>query len=258
MSSIDPSEATLAVIGMDAVISDAVEKVSAKQRRRIRKLDEEIKHRVGEMIHGRLKCDFPLPPPYRETLSKLFDSPIKPDQVQKMIAPLPQDVQNGFVAISSGVYKDIRDEFPRNTFKSIGGDITLDADDVEYFRWFWLYSVLNDPLRVINLMSTGALLRFQVDSVRENYPSISQCIDEAIDEAIPDARVKDSMFVPPLEADTGIKVWRSLPIIQGEYQMVYAKDNEEQKQDINPPKGQLSNSAAASESGAQAALYPRA
>jgi hypothetical protein len=257
MSNVDTAEAAMAVIGIHAVISREVEKVSGKDRRRIRKLDQEITFRVREMLDGNLTCDYPLPNDYDKLLKDLTE-PFNEEQIGKTIAFLPEDVKMPFMAIASNAYKDMQNAIPKHFLKTIAGVRQLSVDDPSYFHFHWLYSVLNDPLRAINLMAHGALFRDQAELIHEIFPSIADKIDEVIDDIIPDKKAKDNEWEVPFETDIGIRVWRSLPVIQGEYQTMYASQQEVKDMDPQPSKSQLSNTAAASVSGADATLYTKA
>lgn len=257
MSNVDTAEAALAVIGVHTVISREVEKINSKDRRRIRKLEDEITYRVKEMLAGRLDCDYPLPNDYDKLLEDLT-MPFSPEQIQKTISFLPTDIQSGFMAVASNAYKSMQEAMPKNPLKTLAGVRLLSPDDPSYFHFHWLYSVLDDPLRVINLMSKGALFRDQAETVREIFPSISDAIDAAIDDEIPNIRATNDTWEVPFESDIGIRVWRSLPVIEGEYQTVYADQNQKQDPDIQPSKAQLSNTAAQSVSSADAMLYQKA
>lgn len=257
MSNIDPVEATLAVVGMDKVISDAVEKITSKDRKRIVKMDEEIKSRVETMIHGNGKPRFSLPPDYMTLLDSLT-KPMNVAQIEKMINALPPEVQTGFMARSSNIYKFLQNEIPKNSVKTIAGVKQLTPNDPDYFKFHWVYSVICDPLSSIDLMSAGALFRSQSDAVRMFFPSLSESIDDAIDEAIPNAKADDESFEVPFETEIGLRVWRSMPVIQGNYQDVYFNANQERKISPDMSQAQLDHAAASTASPAEQAEFPKA
>lgn len=257
MSNIDQAEAALAVIGVDAVISRAVEKVSASQRKDIRNLGKMIKSRVSTMLATGVSVKYPLPPDYMQLLTDLTES-MDQEQIQKTISFLPDDVQMPFMAIAGSMYSRLQEEIPKRVSRSTAGERQLTVDDPDYFRFYWVYSVLDNPMRVIDLIGNGSLLRVQAEAVKEFYPTISEAIDDAIDEVIPALRAKDKNFELPMETEIGLNVWRGLPVIEGEYQSMYYVENKQRDADPKPSDSQLSNSAAATVSSADALLYPKA
>jgi len=257
MNSIDPAEAALSVIGVDAVISRSVEKVTSAQRKDMRRLDKAIRFKVKASLSDEPSAKYTLPPDYMKLLGDLT-SPIMPDQINKMISFLPMDVQSSFISIASNAYEKLQQEMPKNSVQTIAGIRQLNPDDPSYFHFHWIYSVLDNPLRVIELIGNGSLLRVQTEAVREIYPSISSAIDNVFDEEIPAKKAKDESYELPMETEIGFRVWRSLPVVQGDYQQLYFDANKERDTDPEPSKSQLSNSAAASVSPAGAAMYPKA
>src|SRR5689334_5099710 len=78
MNKIDPAEAALAVIGVDAVISRAVERVTAAQRKDMRRLDKAIRFKVKSALADEPSAKYALPPDYMKLLTDLT-SPMMPD-----------------------------------------------------------------------------------------------------------------------------------------------------------------------------------
>jgi len=257
MSNIDPAEATLAVVGIDSILDGSFKRITEKQRKRIDKLDEEIRSRAKSMIRAGLAPSFSLPPDYFELLDQLTKSKTF-GEVEKMTLGLPIQVATGVKALVSNIYSFLQTQVPRNSVKTIAGGKVLTANDPDYFRFHWVYSVIRDPVSVTNLISAGALFRSQADAVNMFFPSVSAAIDEAIDDEIPNARAKEKDFEVPFDSDIGLKVWRSLPVIDGTYQDTYVNANKQRDVQQQPSKAQLDKSAQSALSPAQLEQYPRA
>ena len=65
--------------------------------------------------------------------------------------------------------------------------------------------VINDPLSVFPLMETGALLRRQVLAVQAIYPSIAQCILEALYSALVAEKARKASFQLDYAVELGIE-----------------------------------------------------
>jgi hypothetical protein len=72
-------------------------------------------------------------------------------------------------------------------------------------RFEVILGVINDPLAVFPLMVTGALLRRQVQAVRAIYPSIAQCILEALASALAEEKGRKASFHLDYAAQLGVE-----------------------------------------------------
>jgi hypothetical protein len=87
---------------------------------------------------------------------------------------------------------------------------------VSVWKFFSALEVLNDPLRVFPLIATGAILKSQVDAMREIYPTLSKEIDAAVYQAIAKksaaSGVRNPFRLPP-RAELGVAVWLGRRIV---------------------------------------------
>ena len=86
-TTINPGERALAVVGVRAVVSRAVEKVTADQRRAIAAYDKLIRKRARELVADEIRCAWPEPPSYRALLRDLTQ-PFDQHQVEQMFGAL--------------------------------------------------------------------------------------------------------------------------------------------------------------------------
>jgi len=253
---LDEAECALAVIGIHSVLSRKSGKVLAPQRKQIKDYGKIIKSKVRQMVDGTLECEFPMPPNYDSLLRDLSE-PMNIGQIEAMIKPLGEDIKMPFQAIVSNAYQIIQPALPKNPYKTMAGTKNLPIDDPSFFSFYWTYSVINDPLRVIELMSAASLLRSQVDVVKKIFPSICAAIGDAIDIEIPAHKAKNRNFELTYTAEQGVLIWRGLPVVQGEYQSMYFDANKEKQDQQEPSKSQLSNTAASQVTAAGAVAYPK-
>ena len=257
VSPTNPGEVALAVVGVRAVVSRAVEKVSADQRRQMAAYDKIIGKRARELMTDEVKCSWPEPPSYRPLLRDLTQ-PLDQHQVEAMLAPLDPETQTAFLPLAANAFLYLQNALPRSVYKSLAGFQQLPVDDPSWFRFAGLLRVLDDPLQIFELAAGGALMRYQVAAVRELFPTVSQAIDDALQAAIIDAKGRDRSYELPAYAEAGVSTWFGLPLITVPTTAVYATADAKRDQQPQPSKGQLSPEAQSALTDAGAALYPRA
>jgi len=256
LSPINPGEAALAVVGVRAVISRAVEKVTADQRRQIAALDKIIRKRAREMVADEIKCGWPDLPSYKPLLRDLTQT-LDQHQVEDMIAPFDPEVQAAFLPLAANAFLYLQNALPRAVFKSLAGFQQLPVDDPSYFRFCNMLRVLDDPLQVFELAAGGALMRSQVAAVKELFPTVSQAIDEALTAAIIEAKGKDRNYELPVTAETGVSIWFGFPVITVPTGAIYADAKKTRDQQQRPSTAQLSPAAASAMTAADALQFPR-
>jgi len=256
-SNLNPGEVALAVIGVRAVVSRAVEKINADQRRQMAAYDKIVRKRARELVADEIKCGWPEPPSYRPLLRDLTQ-PLDQHQVEAMLAPLDPETQTAFLPLAANAFLYLQAALPRSVSKSLAGFQQLPVDDPSWFRFAGLLRVLDDPLQVLELAAGGALMRYQVAAVRELFPGVAQAIDAALTAAIIEAKGRDRNYELPAAAETGVSVWFGMPTITVPTGAVYAQANAKRDQQPQPSKGQLSPAAQAALTDADAAQFPRA
>jgi hypothetical protein len=261
---IAPEEAALAVIGVRAVISRTVERITKAQLHEMDDLPKEI----GKLAKSLCRDGMVETPTervnYRPMLKQLSEG-IKPQQLEEMVAAFPpgfHDLAGAFLSFSLQLVQQLQQMLPKSVFQTLAGYTNLVPSDVAVWRFANILGVLDNPLSVFSLMGTGALLKSQVGALRLVYPTLTKCIDEAIDEAKLDEQgVKQSWRFAP-RAEIGVRVWtgtpridpKTLTALQANTQA--AKDQQAaQKQQIADRTSQASKDTL---TGTQRALYPAA
>ena len=249
---INKGEAALAVIGMKAVLSREIERITAPQKRDMNDYGRVIEKRIKELFNEEVKCTWPLPPSYKSMLKQTSEK-VELSQIEQMISPLPSEVQMEFTTIAGKVYVALQALLPKRSSITLSGNTQLTIDDPTYLSFYNIFRVLDDPLQVIELASCGALLKSQCESVRSIYPTISAAIDEAIQNDVTN-RKHDIPHV----VEYGLSTWLNIPVFVGDYSSLYVDANKQQNKQQNPSESQLSPESATSITASESAQYPKA
>lgn len=248
---IDPGEVALSVIGVQAVISREVEKITAPQRREMLNLDAQVAKLARAVCRDSLEIPAQFPPSYRKLLEELT-RPFNAGQVEAMIAPLPPETKRPFMMAAQRAFEYLQGRLPKSVYTTFAGDKQQPVSDPQFFQFCSLFQVLDDPLTVFGLIGGAAMLRSQVAAVRSVYPTLSAAIDEAMQDACATELAAKKSYQLPGPAEIGMATWEGRPIETKPFQAAYAP---QAKRDPQPTQGGSSALAKESLSGAQAALY---
>jgi hypothetical protein len=129
--------------------------------------------------------------------------------------------------------------YPISQYQTIAGSTNLQPTDMKKFKFKSVLEMVNEPLRVFELMSTGALLKSQAHAVRTVYPTLSACIDAALMNETVSAKAAKASFELPPRAEYGVKNWLQKPQISQnaavQSQKNHAHSNERQDANKQPP-----------------------
>lgn len=252
MNAIDPGEAALAVIGVRAVISRKVGRVTAAQRKDIVSLPSRLYRLASKLCNGGLDAPAIDVPTYAPLLDDLSE-PFNVTQVERMVARLPAEAQLPFMTAGKRAFDFLQAAIPRSVTRSVAGARNAAVPDIEYFRFLFKLCVLDDPLLVFSLAANGSLLASQVAAVRVIYPTLASAIDAAIQESVVDDLTVKKSFELPYEAEIGVRVWFGNPVNALPYQESYiAPDKVRKPQPTSSDETALSKESLSS---AQSALY---
>ena len=253
-SGIDSGERAAGVLGAKCVVTKEIEKVTAEQRKRINDLEAEISGLAKSLCAGTLKTTWPAAPAYKwldKNLARGFDV----EQVQAMISTLPPETQLPYMAVAQKQFDFLREAFPRASRETLYGPVAMPADIVAQHRFAGLWRVIDSPLYVFELMAGSALLRNQAQSVRLVFPTLSTAIDNALEDAMADARAKDSEWEMPWKADAGVRDWRGMPTLLKPFQVAFVEDDAKRDVQMKPSEKAIPPESAGSLSAAQSAMY---
>jgi hypothetical protein len=206
-----PEEALLAVVGVDCVIKDEFPKIGITRVREAAKLMETIDEKVKSMVRGSGTYKMAeRAHNYRDLLDRLT-VPFPADEVGKIIESFPpeeHELAGPFSLLAQHAFAQVQALFPISSINGIAGPRNIEPTNEKIWHFFNQLSVLNNPLRVIDLIGAAALLKSQVAAMRDVYPTVSQYIDHAIIEAIVEAKAENEKFQLSPRAEMGVTKWR--------------------------------------------------
>lgn len=233
----------LAVIGLKPIISREVEEISTETLDRMDKVDEEIASLAKGVVRGQKVT----PPQYApfDPQKAINDLAAGWDvnQVAKMIQRFPvrfQAIGTALIVKSQEVIKQLMEGYPIAQYETLSGAINLKPTDLKRFKFKSVLELVNDPIRVFEFMSTGALNKAQAHAVRTVYPTLSACIDAALFNETASAKAtKGADWQIPYRQSYGIKKWLQKPAISQQAAVQAQKNhmNANQRKDAarNPP-----------------------
>lgn len=217
--SVNPGELALATIGVSAIIDGTVPKMGIERQREALGIPNKLQKLAADVVDGQIKRPpMPRAHSYRKLLDR-FAQGLQPQHVQELIDAFPHDASDmsgAFVLCAQAALQHLQKMFPMSVYSTFTGPQNLTPDDVSVWRFFSQLEVLNDPLRVFPLIATGALLKSQVDGMREIYPTLSREIDTAIYGAIAKKSAGAGMRKPfrlSPRAELGVAVWLGRRIV---------------------------------------------
>ncbi len=208
---IEPVEAAMAVIGLRALVSKKVERVTVPVLERVDKLGKEITRLSRDLVNDKLTETFYSDLNYRAMLNDLADG-FEIDQVQEMADQFPAEYRDLGLALTghaSQVITALTEMVPRSFYETVTGSKSLLPSDVAVWKFVSILEVLDDPLLIFPLMNTGALLKSQAHAVRELYPTFSAAVDAALFDAAVKAKAAKKSFELSPRAEVGVHAWAS-------------------------------------------------
>lgn len=209
---LDLGELALAVVGVTALIDDDIPKmgkgrqeealaIPGKAQKLARAiLAEDAEHKYEPMSR---------PGSYRAMLER-FKAGLQTGDVQKLVDAFPpeaSDMSGSFQLVAQAAFQHMKELFPTTVVTSFLGPSNVTPDDGRVWKFFSQLQVLDNPLRVFNLIETAALLRSQVAAVRTIYPTLSKLFDAAIYEAMGLAKVAKQSYRMPPRTEQGLSTW---------------------------------------------------
>ena len=205
---INPGELALASIGIVAVIGDEIPKVGVGRKVDMTRIETDIPKLAKKLVDGELSHT---PMARQHTYGKLLEVlgglPGSVDVqawIEKFNIEDQADLGTPFALAAQSALNDLAAVFPRQSYVTLTGPKVLPPPTQQLADFYFVLDVVNDPMRVFELMSVGGLLSRQRDAVKLVFPGISSAIDDAISEALVEATAAKS--VDPTKLGKGVRV----------------------------------------------------
>lgn len=213
-ATISPGELALASIGLSCIIRGDMPKVGLGRLNDMGNIPKEITRLAGKLADGELTYQpYAHEHSYKTLLARITD-PLKQHEVDDLIAKFhveAGDIATSFAVAVQQALADLKAIFPVSVYKTYAGPKNIEPNADVVFQFLNRLDVINDPLRVFPLIATGAILKTQVEIVREVYPTLSREIDTQIAAAVTKRRAASSQANPyqlPPRAEIGVAKWQ--------------------------------------------------
>lgn len=240
---IDPVEAMLVEVGVDAIISRKVEKVGVARLRRAARLPREIATLARRLVNDDLDSTIPQSAFEWRTAVTELTAGWDVQQVIAMLRQFPAEYQATASALlikSIKLIQDLTAGLPLDRYQTFAGSKDMIPADAHIFKFASVLEVVRDPLVVFRLMAGGTLLKLQANAVRETYPSIAAAIDAAIFTATVAAKAAKKSFELAPRAEYGVRAWMGQSPVSGatlkHAQATVAVMNDRKKSQVPPAK----------------------
>jgi hypothetical protein len=226
---IDVGEKWAVILGVGCVLSRETEKITKAQRTRVDDLEVEILDLANKLCSGKIKVSWPKHPVMKKVDEQLRAG-FTQAQLMAMIAGIPPEAQTSYMAVAKREFDFLGMAFPREKLDGLIKPIDVPKNEFDYYKFYGMYRVIDDPLYVFQLISSGGLLVKQAQAVRVVFPSLSAFIDECVAQAFEELTVKAAVsgktFSLPHKADIGVRDWKSIPVVVKPYQLAYQQGSE--------------------------------
>ena len=199
----------LMVVGLKAVISREVETITKAKLKEMDGISKQVTTLARKLVNDELVPSFYSELNYRRALKELAAG-FQIEQVVEMTKKFPAKYQvtgSALIIKAKEVVEQLLAGYPVSQYVTLAGSVELLPADAKLFKFISILEVLDNPLMVFSLMSTGALLKTQANAVRVVYPTLSAAIDAAILQATMTAKSAKKSFELPFRAEYGVKAW---------------------------------------------------
>jgi hypothetical protein len=210
MTAIDPAELLMAVTGLSPFINGKPPKITIELLKRAGELPQLMTEKAAAVVRGSMKHT---PMVRSHSYDQLLDRLTKklPDHEVEAIAeafPIEEhDLATPFQIYVVHAFDQVRGIFPTSAVQSFAGPRNVRPTADKLWSFFNIFSLLNDPMRVFELMGAASILNSQVQAFRLVYPSMAAFISSAIENATVDAKAENDKFRLPPRAEIGVARW---------------------------------------------------
>lgn len=210
---INPGELALASIGLSPIIRGDMPKIGLGRLNDMGNIPKEITRLAGKLCDGELKYQ-----PYSHehkymTLLDRLTNPLKQHELDDLIGKFhieAGDIGTQFTIVLQQALADLKALFPVSVYRTFAGPKNIEPNADVVFQFLNRLDVINDPLRVLPLIATGALLGTQRDIVKQIYPTLSEYITQEIYAATAKRRAAGPVTKPwqlSPRAEIGVAKW---------------------------------------------------
>jgi len=211
--SINPGELALACIGLSPIIKGDMPKIGLGRLNDMGNIPKEITRLAAKLADGDLAYQ---PYSHEHSYKRMLDrltNPLKQHEVADLIGKFhieAGDLGTQFAIAAQQAMAELKAIFPVSVYRTFAGPKNIEPNANVVFEFLNRLDVVNDPLRVLPLIATGALLGTQRDIVKQIYPTLSDYITREIYAAVAKCRAASPISKPyqlPPRAEIGVAKW---------------------------------------------------
>lgn len=211
MIDIQRGEIILSIVGISSVINGQIPRWTLDKMREFDNFKTKIDELAADSISGSIKLGtLPREHNYEETLGRIkagmkqsdYDAVYYkfPEQFHQMAADFIVTLQNSWAHLA--------EIFPISEYLTFMGPVNLTPTGEKTWEFFNKLLVLNNPLSVYMLISSGAMLPSQAEAVKEFFPTLSENITQSLYAAIATKKATDGdKFRMPERVSWGLANW---------------------------------------------------
>jgi hypothetical protein len=207
---IEAAEALLAITGLGFITGSRRADVSEDEIERARKLGPAIATRAKRALTGTPSYEPPGQLDFKRVLkhlSRLVNHQELVARQQRFPAGFHR-LATAYNLVLGQVQAEVLKMLPRQAWDTVAGVQVGVPSDLKVWAFVSVLEVLDDPLSVFGLISTGALTKKQALAVQLVYPTFSQAVSDAFLDVIAGKRGADSSWLPDWRTAHGLAAWQ--------------------------------------------------
>jgi hypothetical protein len=214
---IDLAEALLATIGVSPIIKNEFPRIGPMTLRKATNINERIDEKIKSLVTGGVSFPkLPRPHNYDALLDRMTEE-YPANETRKIIDSFPVDahaISLPFTVLAQDAFNHLRQLLPISSVNNFAGPVNIQPGDVRLWTFYSQLALLDDALRVLDLIGTAALLPSQAKVVRLFFPTISAYIDRAIVDAVKAKRATNDKYQLPAQVEIGLARWKGARAIE--------------------------------------------
>lgn len=207
---ISQGELALAQMGVSSIIDGEAPKMGIMRIENALALPKRIPELARQAVRGKLKY-YPEKRKHKYTdLLERMAANLPQEEIQQLVELFPSEAHamaSEFSIIIQHTLESLKQLIPVSTITSFTGPRSILPSDDRLWKFFNQLELLNDPLKVFNMISVGALLKSQSEAVQEIYPTVSDEITKSLYEAVAEAVTEKEGFRLAPRVEYGLGNW---------------------------------------------------
>lgn len=198
---VDVGEAILAVNGCADLVQKAPVRITQQELFRIDRFPETIDKMARQLCRDRLERPYErvFVKSYKRTLDLLSEPP-SPDYLASIAARFPPAAHGAiasFMVVAARAWNFLAESYPKTVKQEMLGVRNLAVGGPRLGEWESIYTAVNDPLHLFDLVRTARLQKRQVEAVQLVYPTTFIAIKEAIFMCAIETKARRPKWEPP-------------------------------------------------------------